>query len=39
MLGIKLVRLIEKHSETLSRGLTEEIRKLEPHFRLPQNSG
>jgi hypothetical protein len=27
MLGIKLVRLIEKHSETLSRGLTEEIRK------------
>ena len=27
MLGIKLVRLIEKHSEALSRGLAEEIRK------------
>ena len=27
MLGIKLVRLIEKHSEVLSRGLAQEIRK------------
>lgn len=27
MLGMKLVRLIETHSETLSRGLTEKIRK------------
>lgn len=27
MLGIKLVRLIEMHSEALSRGLTEQIRK------------
>jgi hypothetical protein len=27
MLGIKLVRLIERHSETLSRELSEEIRK------------
>lgn len=29
MLGIKLVRLIERHSEVLSRGLTQEIRKSE----------
>lgn len=27
MLGTRLVRLIEKHSETLSRGLAEQIRK------------
>jgi hypothetical protein len=27
MLGIRLVRLIERHSEALSRGLVEEIRK------------
>jgi hypothetical protein len=27
MLGIRLVRLIEKHSESLSRGLSEELRK------------
>jgi hypothetical protein len=27
MLGIRLVRLIERHSETLSRGLTEHILK------------
>jgi hypothetical protein len=29
MLGIKLVRLIERHSEVLSRGLAEELRKSE----------
>ena len=29
MLGMKLVRLIERHSEALSRGLTEQIRKSE----------
>jgi len=29
MLGIKMVRLIERHSEALSRGLTEQIRKSE----------
>jgi hypothetical protein len=29
MLGMKLVRLIERHSETLSRGLTEQIRRSE----------
>lgn len=29
MLGMRLVRLIEAHSETLSRGLTERIRKSE----------
>jgi hypothetical protein len=29
MLGIKLVRLIERHSEALSRGLAQEIRKSE----------
>lgn len=29
MLGIKLVRLIEAHSESLSRGLMEQIRKSE----------
>jgi len=29
MLGIKLVRLIEKHSEALSRGLTNQIRSSE----------
>ena len=29
MLGIKLVRLIEAHSEALSRGLMEQIRKSE----------
>lgn len=27
MLGIRLVRLIEKHSESLSRGLSEQLRK------------
>jgi hypothetical protein len=29
MLGMKLVRLIERHSEVLSRGLAEQIRKSE----------
>jgi hypothetical protein len=29
LLGMKLVRLIERHSEALSRGLTQEIRKSE----------
>ncbi len=29
MVGLKLVRLIERHSETLARGLTEQIRKSE----------
>jgi hypothetical protein len=29
MLGIKLVRLIEAHSEALSQGLTEQIRRSE----------
>jgi hypothetical protein len=29
MMGLKLVRLIERHSETLARGLTEQIRKSE----------
>jgi hypothetical protein len=29
MMGLKLVRLIERHSETLARGLTEEIRESE----------
>ena len=29
MLGMKLVRLIERHSEALSRGLAEQIRKSE----------
>jgi hypothetical protein len=29
LLGMKLVRLIERHSEALSRGLTEQIRKAE----------
>ncbi len=29
MLGMKLVRLIEAHSEALSRGLTEQIRRSE----------
>jgi|SRR5579862_3838713 len=35
MLGIRLVRLIEAHSEALARGLTEQIRKSErtPEFR------
>ena len=35
MLGMKLVRLIEAHSETLSRGLAEQIRSSErtPDFR------
>ncbi len=29
MVGLKLVRLIERHSEKLARGLTEQIRKSE----------
>lgn len=29
MLGIRLVRLIEQHSEALSRGLSEQIRSAE----------
>ena len=29
MLGIRLVRLIEGHSEALSQGLAEQIRKSE----------
>lgn len=29
MVGLKLVRLIERHSERLARGLTEQIRKSE----------
>jgi hypothetical protein len=29
MLALKLLRLIERHSEELARGLTEEIRESE----------
>ena len=29
MVGLKLVRLIEGHSEMLARGMTEQIRKSE----------